>query len=106
MHRHPVAGNWACSAIPNVVNNFDEKPKMPLSGSSSPVPGDFRLSYIDSPSPGHPGVRDQVPGENPYLACNANGRPGWPREAPGDSPFSFMDSKLGSFGNPGSCKRH
>ena len=51
----------ASSDIPYVVNKFNEKPGKHLSRFSSPIPGDFQLAYIDSPSPGDPGVRDQVP---------------------------------------------
>ena len=48
----------ACSDIPDVVNNFEEKPGTPLSVFSSPVPRNFQLSYIcnDRAIPVRPGL--------------------------------------------------
>ena len=68
-------GVWASSDIPDLANNFDEKPGVPLSGSDGPIPGDFQFSYMDTLLPDYSGVKKQAPSETPDLASDVNSKP-------------------------------
>ena len=68
-------GVWASSDIPDLANNFDEKPGVPLSGSDGPIPGDFQFSYMDTLLPEDSEVRKQVPSKTPDLANVFDNKP-------------------------------
>ena len=55
---------------------------------------------MDSPFPGSPGVRDQVPSETPELTSDTNKQPGEPCQIPGDFQYVKRGTPLSEVSSP------